>query len=93
MLCPPAQLPTSSPDPDPDSADGGPEIYPCSPSYFVPYFTVAISLIELMVYLFHVIYLSQKYCMEFTASGPYPLCSVLIYDPERRYEVSENGYQ
>lgn len=71
-----------------DSLDGGPDLMPCSPNFHVPWFTVSVSLVELAFFLYHAIHLSQEHCMEVTDSGPVPYCSVLIYNPYRRYEVS-----
>ena len=46
------------------------------------------SIAELSVFLYHVIDLTKNEGMKVTSSGPSPLCSWLIYDPYRRYEVS-----
>ena len=67
------------------------EIFPKSQHFYVPYFTLAASLIEIGVFLYHSISLNKNYCIETTATGPIPKCSALIYSPERRYEVSYRG--
>ena len=84
------QLKTSScEDPSSDTLDGGgPDIFPKSPAYHVPYFTVLVSILELLFFLYYSVHLSRKHCMEVTAGGPVPLCSALVYNPNRRYEVS-----
>ena len=45
------------------------------------------SILELSVFLYHTIDLTNNHGMPVTSSGPSPLCSSLIYDPFRRYEV------
>jgi hypothetical protein len=45
------------------------------------------SIVELLVFLYHVIELRKDHCMTVDDGGPVPLCSVLIYNPFRRYEV------
>ncbi len=45
------------------------------------------SILELCVFLYHVVNLKNTRCIEIDAHGPVPICSVLIYNPYRRYEV------
>lgn len=66
---------------------GGPDIFPHSDDYHVPFFITIISIVEVSVFLYHVIDLTKNQGMTVTSSGPSPLCSALIYDPHRRYEV------
>ena len=47
------------------------------------------SIVEITVFLYHTIDLTQNQEMPIQADGPSPLCSCLIYDPFRRYEVSQ----
>ena len=47
------------------------------------------SIVEITVFLYHTIDLTQNQDMPIQADGPSPLCSCLIYDPFRRYEVSQ----
>ncbi len=42
------------------------------------------------MFLYHVINLKVEHCIEIDAMGPVPMCSVLIYNPQRRYEVSKS---
>ncbi len=46
-----------------------------------------LSILELCVFLYHVVNLRNHSCIEIDAYGPVPTCSVLIYNPYRRYEV------
>ena len=48
---------------------------------------MVLSIIELSVFLYHTLDLANSYGLEVTSQGPSPLCSALIYDPFRRYEV------
>jgi hypothetical protein len=53
---------------------------------FESYFTL--SMVELFLFLYEVVHLKNGHCIEVDANGPAPLCSSLIYNPYRRYEVS-----
>ena len=70
-----------------DITDGGPtpDIFPHSHSYHVPLFILTISLVEIIIFVYHTISLSHNH--KITSSGPIPYCSVLMYNPFRRYEV------
>ena len=48
------------------------------------------SILELFVFLYHVVNLKNTRCLEIDAYGPVPTCSVLIYNPRRRYEVGRS---
>ena len=74
-----------------DIIDGGslaPDIFPHSHAYHVPLFILTISLVEIIVFAYHTIDLSQYHGEAVTSSGPVPYCSALIYNPYRRHEVS-----
>ena len=73
---------------DADIIDGAPDIFPHSHAYHVPLFILTVSLVEIIVFTYHTIDLSQNHGEVVTSSGPVPYCSALIYSPYRRYEVS-----
>lgn len=65
--------------------DGGPDIFPHSHNYHVPLFTLSVSILELCVFLYHVIDLHINFNKSETGDGPVPLCSIFIYNPYRRH--------
>ena len=46
-----------------------------------------ITLLELGVFIFHFVHLEGEHGLEMTWDGPVPYCSVLIYNPKRRWEA------
>ena len=62
------------------------EVIPKSSSYHVPYFILAVSIAELVAFLYEVLRLKNDSCIDVDAAGPPPLCSPLIYNPYRNGE-------
>ena len=60
------------------------EVIPKSSSYHVPYFILAVSIAELVAFLYEVVRLKNDSCIDVDAAGPPPLCSPLIYNPYRK---------
>ena len=52
-----------------------------------PVFMILITAMELAFYLYLTLHLKYEHGLEITWDGPVPYCSVLIYNPERRYEA------
>lgn len=50
-------------------------------------FMILITLVELGIFIFHCVHLSTVHGVPITWDGPVPYCSVLIYNPRRRYEA------
>ena len=50
-------------------------------------FIISVTAVELAIYLFHVVHFNTKHDMDITWHGPIPYCSVLIYNPYRRWEA------
>ena len=48
---------------------------------------ILVTAVELAIYLFHVVHFNTKHDMDITWHGPIPYCSVLIYNPYRRWEA------
>ena len=48
---------------------------------------IGITVIETAFFLYHSIHLSTVHNMEITMDGPVPYCSMLIYNPHRRWEA------
>lgn len=51
------------------------------------WFMLVITIIETAFFAYHSIHLSQNHGMQITWDGPVPYCSVLIYNPHRRWEA------
>eukprot|EP00094_Tigriopus_californicus_P005761 TCALIF_05554-PA protein Name:"Similar to rho Protein rhomboid (Drosophila melanogaster)" AED:0.34 eAED:0.34 QI:0/1/0.33/1/0/0.33/3/0/161 len=51
------------------------------------YCKFAFSSLEIGVFLYHIIHLQAEHCLLIDDAGPAPICSALIYNPYRRYEV------
>ena len=65
------------------------EQYRCWPP---PIFTIAVSIAQLSVYIYHVVHLTtderhQEEQLEITWDGPAPVCSDMIYDPLYRDQI------
>ena len=58
-----------------------------SSAYHVPIFIMTASILELSLFVYEIVTLKDQFCIEVDASGPAPLCSPLIYNPYRRWEV------
>ena len=56
------------------------------------FFPVTGSVLELLVFLFHLVHMKKKHCIEIDDSGPVPICSIMIYNPKRRYEVDIRSF-
>eukprot|EP00092_Neocalanus_flemingeri_P000614 GFUD01000656.1.p1 GENE.GFUD01000656.1~~GFUD01000656.1.p1 ORF type:complete len:555 (+),score=96.90 GFUD01000656.1:530-2194(+) len=52
-----------------------------------PFFILITSLLQLAFFLFHVHHLATEHSERVGWDGPAPLCSVLIYNPERRCQI------
>jgi rhomboid-related protein 1/2/3 len=50
-------------------------------------FMVVITLIETAFFIYHSVHLSTQHNIEITWDGPVPYCSVMIFNPNRRWEV------
>ena len=46
-----------------------------------------VTLIETIIFTYHCIHLSTEHGLTISWDGPVPYCSVLIYDPYKRYQV------
>ena len=53
-----------------------------------PLFTLALIILNLAVYISHVVHFVQQ-GREIDARGPVPLCSVLIFNSDLRYQVCD----
>ena len=51
------------------------------------WFMIFITLVETCFFTYHAIHLPSVHSMEMTWDGPVPYCSVLIYNPNRRWEA------
>ena len=51
------------------------------------WFMILITLIETCFFTYHCVHLSTEHGIEITWDGPVPYCSVLIYNPQRRWEA------
>ena len=54
--------------------------------YPPPLFMILITLLELAIFIYHVIHLPE-HGQTVTWDGPVPYCSIFIYNPYRRYEA------
>ena len=50
-------------------------------------FMPLVTLIETIIFTYHCIHLSTEHGLTISWDGPVPYCSVLIYDPYKRYQV------
>jgi hypothetical protein len=48
---------------------------------------LAITALELGIFIYLSVHLTQEHGVDITWDGPVPYCSVLIYNPYRRWEV------
>ena len=55
--------------------------------YPFKWFMLLITVIETCFFAYHCIHLSSEHNIEITWDGPVPYCSVLIYNPDRRWEA------
>jgi len=60
------------------------EEFTCTP---VKWFMIAITLLETAFFTYHSIHLTTQHGIPVTWDGPVPFCSVLIYNPNRRWEA------
>lgn len=60
------------------------EEFTCNPPTL---FMVLVTAIETAIFIYHSVHLSTVHNVEITWEGPVPYCSVLIYNPGRRWEV------
>ena len=51
-----------------------------------PWFTLLLVIFNVSIYIYHIVILSQS-GEAITWYGPAPLCSVLIFNPDVRYQV------
>lgn len=50
-------------------------------------FMILVTLVETAFFVYHVIHLPSAHNLNVTWEGPVPYCSVLIYNPKRRWEI------
>lgn len=60
------------------------EEFTCNPPTV---FMILITLAETAFFAYHAVHLPEAHNVEMTWDGPVPYCSVLIYNPKRRYEA------
>ena len=63
------------------------EVYRNLNIFFEFRFMPLVTLIETIIFTYHCIHLSTEHGLTISWDGPVPYCSVLIYDPYKRYQV------
>ena len=51
-----------------------------------PFFILLLTIFQIIIYIYHCVYFTSI-GVSITWTGPAPFCSVLVYNPEKRYEV------
>jgi len=52
-----------------------------------PLFIIITSILQLGFFVFHVHHLAEEHSEHVSWDGPAPLCSILIFNPEKRYQI------